>query len=85
MIKDLLVSLFPASQAGSVVVPETQEVVIRHQPFDGVPDNIYIDGLPLHPEPEGKDSRVGLRTIQGQFYSAREATRGRQSPKSVAA
>lgn len=55
--QDLLVSLFPSPQAGSVVVPEAQEVVIRNQPFDGVPDHIDVDGLPLHPEPERRDSR----------------------------
>lgn len=56
MVFNLLVSLFPASQAGSVVVPETQKVVIGNQPFNGVPDHVYVDGLPLHPKPERYDS-----------------------------
>lgn len=53
---NLLVSLFPASQAGPVVVPETQEVIIGHQPFNGVADHIYVDRLPLHPKPKRHDS-----------------------------
>lgn len=57
MVFNLLVSLFPASQAGPVVVPETQKVVIGNQPFNGVPDHVYVDGLPLHPKPERYDSR----------------------------
>lgn len=48
----LLVSLFPASQTGPIVIPETQKVIIGHQPFNGVPDHIYVDGLPLHSKPE---------------------------------
>lgn len=56
MVFNLLVSLFPASQAGPVVVPETQKVVIGNQPFNGVPDHVYVDGLPLHPKPERYDS-----------------------------
>lgn len=48
----LLVSLFPAPQAGPVVIPKTQEVVIRHEPLYGVPDHVYVDGLPLHSKPE---------------------------------
>lgn len=53
---NLLVSLFPASQAGPVVIPETQKVIIGHQPFNGVPDHVYVDGLPLHPKPDRNDS-----------------------------
>lgn len=52
MASDLFVSLFPASQTGPVVVPKTQEVVVGNQPFDGVPDDVNVDGLPLQPKPE---------------------------------
>lgn len=48
---NLFISLFPASQAGPVVVPETQKIIIGHQPFNGVPDHIYVDWLPLHSKP----------------------------------
>lgn len=51
-VSDLFVSLFPASQTGPVVVPETQKVVIGNQPFNGVPDHVNVDGLPLQPKPE---------------------------------
>lgn len=53
----LLVSLFPASQAGPVVIPKTQEVVIGNQPLNGVPDHVYVDGLPLHAKPGRHDSQ----------------------------
>lgn len=51
-VSDLFVSLFPAPQTGPVVVPETQKVVIGNQPFNGVPDHVNVDGLPLQAKPE---------------------------------
>lgn len=51
---NLLVSLFPAPQAGPVVVAIAQEVIIRNEPFDGLPDQVDIDGSFLHAKPERK-------------------------------
>lgn len=48
---DLLIPLFSAPQAGPVVVPKTQEVVVGHQALDGVADHIDVDGLLLHSKP----------------------------------
>lgn len=46
-LNNLFIPLFPASQAGPVVVSKTQEIVVRHEPFDGVPDHIDVDGFLL--------------------------------------
>lgn len=70
----LLVSLFPASQAGSVVVPEPQEVIIRYQPLDGVSDQVNVDGLPLHSKPE-EDS---LSQATGQGWTVKPFYHGEQ-------
>lgn len=84
MTQDLLVSLFPSPQAGSVVVPEAQEVVIRNQPLDGVPDHIDVDGLPLHPEPE-KVTVAGCerQNTRGKILERRRGHQGASEPSGV--
>lgn len=49
---DLFISLLPASQAWPVVVSETQEIVVRHKSFNGVPHHVNVDGLLLQAKPK---------------------------------
>lgn len=59
---DLLVPLFPAFQAGSVIVPESQEVVIRHQALDGVTHYVDVDGFFHHAKSEKR------REVKRSFF-----------------
>ena len=56
-IKDLFVALFPSSKTRSVVVSEAQEVVVGHQALYGVPHNIYVHRLALHPVSKNKQKQ----------------------------
>lgn len=73
MQTDLLIPLFPAPQAGPVVVPKTQEVVVGHQALDGVADHIDVDGLLLYSKPASKQrARVRIqlyRDVRPEYYT----------------
>lgn len=54
---NLFISLLSAPQARPVVVPETQEIVVRHKSFNGVPHHVDVDGLLLQAKPKKSESK----------------------------
>lgn len=63
---NLFISLLPASQARPVVVSETQEIVVRHKPFNGVPHHVDVDGLLLQAKPK-KCERIKLKSLNTTY------------------